>query len=175
MVVEHGETHPLQWGPARRLGGSMTRHEGLSQAEAPQYLSGRSPRFGAQANDTGDTANAGEASVHLAEGGPLVLRLPAGQVVTGTMALRAAQNIEGIAGTTKLPLLLILSGVESITRGARDIFSAARSLSAVAVLGISPVDRVIANFLLGGEVQPCPTRYFSRESDALLWLKRFLA
>ena len=153
----------------------MATNEGLSQAEAPQYLPGRSRRFGEQVSDAGDTASAVEASVHLAEQGHLVLRLPAGQVVSGTMALWAAENIESIAGASKLPLLLILSGVESITRGARDIFSAARSLSAVAVLGISPVDRVIANFLLGGEVQPCPTRYFSREPDALIWLKRFLA
>ena len=153
----------------------MARHEGLSQAEAAHYSPDRSGRFGAQAPDAGAAPNAGEASVHMADEGHLVLRLPEGQVVTGTMALWAAENIEGTAGASKLPLLLILSGVESITRGARDIFSAARSLSAVAVLGISPVDRVIANFLLGGEVQPCPTRYFSRESEALLWLQRFAA
>ena len=105
----------------------------------------------------------------------LVLVLPPGEVVNGAMALAAAEKIERLAGAHKLPLLLILSGVESITRSARDVFSAARSLSAAAVIGVSPVDRVIANFLLGGDTQPCPTRYFSREADALRWLKRFAA
>ena len=154
----------------------MARHEGLSQAEAAVQIPHDHSRGRAeQASYAAYEPDCGSAPVHLAEEGHLVLRLPAGEVVTGTVAVRAAENISGIAGAHKLPLLLILSGVESITRGARDIFSAARSLSAVAVLGISPVDRVIANFLLGGEVQPCPTRYFSREADALTWLKRFAA
>ncbi|MCC3277264.1 STAS/SEC14 domain-containing protein [Arthrobacter sp. zg-Y20] len=115
----------------------------------------------------------GSMDVHLSEEGHLVLELPPGEVVTGTMAEIAADNIIRMASSGKLPLLLTLSGVESITRGAREVFSAARSLSAVAVIGVSPVDRVIANFLLGGEVQPCPTRYFSSEADALIWLERF--
>lgn len=112
------------------------------------------------------------AQVGMTADGQLTLVLPPGEVVTGAMAAEAAEEIEGRAGVRRLPLLLTLTGVESITRTARDIFSAARSLSAVAVIGISPVDRVIANFLLGGEVQPCPTRYFSREEDARAWLKR---
>ena len=133
----------------------MTQHGGLSQTEAAQQP--------------------GEFAVDVAEEGHLVLLLPPGEVVTGTMAVQAAERIERMAGDRKLPLMLVLSGVESITRGARDIFSAARSLSAVAVIGVSPVDRVIANFLLGGEIQPCPTRYFSRETEARSWLKRFPA
>ena len=135
----------------------MTQHGGLSQTEAAHLH------------------QPGEFTVDVAEEGHLVLLLPPGEVVTGTMAVQAAERIESMAGDRKLPLMLVLSGVESITRGARDIFSAARSLSAVAVIGVSPVDRVIANFLLGGEIQPCPTRYFSRETEALSWLKRFPA
>ena len=133
----------------------MTQHGGPSQTEAVHLQ------------------QPGELAVDVAEEGHLVLLLPPGEVVTGTMAVQAAKRIESMAGGRKLPLLLVLSGVESITRGARDIFSAARSLSAVAVIGVSPVDRVIANFLLGGEIQPCPTRYFSRETEARSWLKRF--
>ncbi|MDM7990469.1 STAS/SEC14 domain-containing protein [Arthrobacter sp. zg-Y877] len=111
----------------------------------------------------------------LADEGHLVLVLPPGEVVTGSMAAQAAEEIDRLASLHSLPMLLTLSGVESISRSARDVFSAARSLTAVAVLGISPVDRVIANFLLGGEVQPCPTRYFSSEDAALRWLKRYSA
>ncbi|MBP3043987.1 STAS/SEC14 domain-containing protein [Arthrobacter jiangjiafuii] len=88
------------------------------------------------------------------------------------MAAAAAMEVERLAGSRKLPMLLVLSGVETLTRGARTVFSNAHSLQAVAVLGVSPVDRVIANFLLGGAEQPCPTRYFSTESEALAWLKR---
>ncbi|MCQ1954418.1 hypothetical protein [Arthrobacter sp. zg-Y238] len=117
-----------------------------------------------------------EARVGLApDGGHMVLVLPPGEVITGSMAAVAAEKIDRLAAPRRLPLLLTLTGVDSISRSARDVFSAARSLAAVAVIGVSPVDRVIANFLLGGEVQPCPTRYFSRESDALEWLKRYAA
>lgn len=110
--------------------------------------------------------------VGLAPEGHIFLILPAEEVVTGTMAAAAAMEVERLAGARKLPMLLVLSGVEALTRGARTVFSNAHSLQAVAVLGVSPVDRVIANFLLGGAVQPCPTRYFSTEPEALAWLKR---
>jgi hypothetical protein len=33
------------------------------------------------------------------------------------------------------------------------------------------VDRVIANFILGINKLPCPTRFFTSEPDALGWLK----
>lgn len=110
--------------------------------------------------------------VGLAPEGHIFLILPPEEVVTGTMAAAAAMEVERLAGSRKLPMLLVLSGVETLTRGARTVFGNAHSLQAVAVLGVSPVDRVIANFLLGGAVQPCPTRYFSTESEALAWLKR---
>ena len=117
----------------------------------------------------------GEALVNLADGGHLVLVLPPGEVITGSMAAGFADTIDRLTASSSLPLLITLIGVESISRSARDVFSSTRSLAAVAVVGVSPVDRVIANFLLGGEVQPCPTRYFSQESDALNWLKRYAA
>lgn len=110
--------------------------------------------------------------VSVASEGHMVLVLPAGVVVSGSMASEAAEKVEKLAGNGKLPMLLVLTGVEAITRSARTVFSSAASLQAVAVLGVSPVDRVIANFLLGGNTQPCPTRYFSEEPEALAWLQR---
>jgi hypothetical protein len=104
--------------------------------------------------------------------GHVVLVLPAGEVITGSMAATADEEIERLAASGKVPVLLVLTGVEAITRSARTVFSNARSLEAVAVLGVSPADRVIANFLLGGNAQPCPTRYFSTEAEALDWLQR---
>ena len=114
------------------------------------------------------------AAVHVsvAPEGHILLVLPAGTVVSGSMASEAAEKVEKLAGTGKLPMLLVLTGVEALTRSARTVFGSAASLEAVAVLGVSPVDRVIANFLLGGNTQPCPTRYFSTEPEALEWLQR---
>lgn len=96
--------------------------------------------------------------------------LPPGAVITGGIAARAAEEFQELAGIGFKPLLLELTGIDSITRSARAVFGAARSASAVAVLGSTQVDRVIANFLLGGDLPPCPTKYFSSKPDALAWL-----
>ncbi|WP_151724033.1 DUF7793 family protein [Arthrobacter luteolus] len=96
--------------------------------------------------------------------------LPPGAVITGGIAARAAAEFQELAGAVDKPLLLELTGIESITRSARTVFGSARSASAVAVVGSTQVDRVIANFLLGGDLPPCPTKYFSSKPDALAWL-----
>lgn len=105
------------------------------------------------------------------EDGFVRLVLPPGAVITGGIAARAASEFEQITGTGMMPLLLELTGIESITRSARSVFGGAHSASAVAVLGSSQVDRVIANFLLGGDLPHCPTRYFSSRDEALGWLR----
>jgi hypothetical protein len=47
----------------------------------------------------------------------------------------------------------------------------ARIVSAFAILGTSPVDRVIAHGLLGLPLPACPSRYFTDEDAALDWLQ----
>lgn len=115
------------------------------------------------------TASEGYAEVFQGEGF-ISMVLPPGAVVTGGIAARAAEEFQELAGSTYKPLLLELTGIEAITRSARVVFGSAQSVSAVAVLGSTQVDRVIANFLLGGELPPCPTKYFSSKEDALAWL-----
>ena len=105
------------------------------------------------------------------EDGFATIILPAGEVITGGIAARAAEEFDELAGSGFIPLLLEITGVESLTRSARSVFGAARKASAVAVVGTSQVDRVIANFLLVGDLPPCPTRYFSSKSEALSWLE----
>jgi len=99
------------------------------------------------------------------------ITLPAGQVITGPVASRAAEEFGQLAESGAQPLLLDVTGVEAITRSARSVFAEARTVSAVAVLGASQVDRVIAYFLLGGDLPQCPTRYFSSATEALEWLE----
>ena len=96
--------------------------------------------------------------------------LPPGAVITGGIAARAAAEFHELARKEDKALLLELTGIEAITRSARTVFGTARALSAVAVLGSTQVDRVIANFLLGGDLPPCPTKYFSSKPEALEWL-----
>ena len=116
-----------------------------------------------------ESAEATYAEVSAATG-YVAITLPAGVVVTGGVAARAAAQFQELAPSGFSPLLLDITGVDSITRSARTVFSASRVVSAVAVLGATPVDRVIANFLLGGELLPCPAKYFMSRADAISWL-----
>jgi hypothetical protein len=42
--------------------------------------------------------------------------------------------------------------------------------SRIALLGSSPVDRIIANFTIERQTLPCPTRFFTSRDEALGWL-----
>lgn len=98
------------------------------------------------------------------------LALPQGEAITGEIAEAHAKRVRTLANGSLRPVLLEISGVSSISRDARTVFTDSRSSSAIAVLGVSPVDRVLANFLLGGDPPPCPTRFFTTESEAMAWL-----
>ncbi|MBD7996042.1 STAS/SEC14 domain-containing protein [Arthrobacter sp. Sa2CUA1] len=86
------------------------------------------------------------------------------------MAAQAAKKFEELQPQGLKPLLLDLTGVDSISRSARAVFGSSRAALAVAVLGATPVDRVIANFLLGGDAPSFPTKYFTRVDEAVAWL-----
>ena len=63
-----------------------------------------------------------------------------------------------------------------IDREARAYYSseeAARYATAIALLVESPVTQVMANFFIGFNRPPVPTRLFTSEAEALAWLKGF--
>lgn len=97
--------------------------------------------------------------------------MPQGVEITGEIAEAHASRARALSGDELRPVLLEITGVSAISREARAVFSSSRTSSAIAVLGETPVDRVIANFLLGGDPPPCPTRFFSTESEAMAWLE----
>lgn len=98
------------------------------------------------------------------------LVLPEGEHITGDIAEAFADQARTAAAGLPCPVLLVITGVASLSREARAVLSRSRSASAIAVLGGSAVDRVLANFLLGGEPPPCPIRYFGDEESAVGWL-----
>lgn len=98
------------------------------------------------------------------------LVMPQGVEITGEIAEAHAARARALSGDELRPVLLEITGVSAISREARAVFSSSRTSSAIAVLGETAVDRVIANFLLGGDPPPCPTRFFSTESEAMAWL-----
>lgn len=98
------------------------------------------------------------------------LVLPLGEHITAEVADSFAEQARAEAAGVPQPVLLVITGVASLSREARAVLSRSRSASALAVVGTSAVDRVLANFLLGGEPPPCPTRYFGDEESAANWL-----
>jgi hypothetical protein len=58
-----------------------------------------------------------------------------------------------------------------MSRGARRVFALPSSVARVALLGSSPVDRVMANFFLSIHAPAAPTRYFTRPEEAMEWLQ----
>ena len=80
----------------------------------------------------------------------------------------AAVNV--VADGSEYPMLVDMATTESVSRQARAVFSIPCAASRIALLGSSPVDRVLANFFLSLHVPPCPTRFFTDRGDAMAWL-----
>jgi hypothetical protein len=98
--------------------------------------------------------------------------LPRGADLNETAAAQLYSRLGELAGDRRVAVVLELTGVHSVNRAARAAYAAIPSVSAWAILGESPVDRLLGHFLLGGEFRSVPARYFTAEEDALDWLSR---
>lgn len=73
------------------------------------------------------------------------------------------------------PTLVRLNRVKSVTREARVYFSEHHDnleiVSRVALIASNPIGRIVANFFLGLNAPPRPTKLFGAADEALAWLK----
>ena len=90
--------------------------------------------------------------------------------ITGELARAAMALVDATNAGRERPLLVDMTGTAALTREARMTFTLRCSASRIALLGRSPVDRVIANFALGVSGVPVPTRFFTSETLAITWL-----
>lgn len=90
--------------------------------------------------------------------------------ITEEDGLRTREELLALTGGSRGGVLLDITGVGSVSREAIGVYSAAVTVSAFAILGSTPVDRVIAHGLLGLPLPACPSEYFTDESEALDWL-----
>ena len=100
----------------------------------------------------------------------LRLKWPRGAVITAADAELAMLRVNQLCGDDRHPMLVDMATTADVTRGARAVFGRPCQASRIALLGTSPVDRVLANFFLGINAVPCPTKFFTSERDALAWL-----
>lgn len=77
----------------------------------------------------------------------------------------------------RLPLLIDTKTMRILSREARHFYAgeeAAACASAAAIIVETPVSKVLGNFYLGLSNPKLPSRLFSSEEDALVWLKGYL-
>ena len=96
---------------------------------------------------------------------------PVGAKITGPSAQQAFDEVNRICAGTRRPMLVDMATTKSVAREARTVFGRPSAASRIALLGKSPVDRVIANFTLGVSEVPCPTRFFTDREKAMEFLR----
>jgi hypothetical protein len=109
------------------------------------------------------------------DSGIFVFRWTEGAVIDMAIAKETAERVAQLAIGRAHCILINLEGVKSIDRDARGYYAHNQGPRAVAMVGASPVARVIGNIFLGlNRHGTLPLRMFSNEEDAVLWLKTFI-
>lgn len=85
-------------------------------------------------------------------------------------AQAAMAAVNAIAAGAVYPMLVDMALTKSLSRQARSVFTIPCAASRIALLGSSPVDRILANWSLGVQDLPCPTRFFTSKPEAIRWL-----
>jgi hypothetical protein len=102
--------------------------------------------------------------------GILRLAWTRGVVIDAPDAQLAMDRVNEMCGGRPTPLLIDMATTESVSRTARAVFAKRCDAYAIALLGSSAVDRVLANFFLGVSAAPVPTRFFTNDDEAVRWL-----
>jgi hypothetical protein len=87
-------------------------------------------------------------------------------------ALGALAAVNDVCGGSEHPMLVDTAFTESVSRDARSVFTTPCAATRIALLGSSPVDRLIANFFLGVHKPACPSRFFTSRNEAMVWLAK---
>lgn len=143
-------------GPDERLPGDRPAEERASERDPA------APGYG-----TGDPIG-----VRMADRGIIEVTLPPNQVIEGPQARVAGAAVRALAHGRRLPVLLVITGVLGVSVDARHVYTGSIAASAFALVGESPVDRVIAHYLLRSTIETIPAQFFTSESDAVKWLRQ---
>ncbi|CCQ48230.1 putative uncharacterized protein [Pseudarthrobacter siccitolerans] len=112
----------------------------------------------------------GKGTVKLGSDGIIHLVWRPGIVLDSDDVHAAMATINEISDGSAYPMLVDMGVTRSVTRQAKSAFQIPCAASRIALLGSSPVDRIIANFTIERQTLPCPTRFFTSRDEALGWL-----
>jgi hypothetical protein len=116
------------------------------------------------------TVVGGKGTVELGAEGVLHLVWKQGTVLQSDDVHAAIEKINELADGSEFPMLIDMKNTQAVTRQAKSVFSVKCAASRIALLGSSPISRVIANFAMARRTLPCPTRFFTSRSEAMDWL-----
>ncbi|MGG6383210.1 hypothetical protein [Paenarthrobacter sp. NEAU-H11] len=97
--------------------------------------------------------------------------LPTNARTTREDCVRTCAELLALTGGKPGGALLQITGVGSFSPDVISVFGQAATLTAFAVLGKTPADRVIAHRLLRPGPPRCPAKYFTDEETAISWLR----
>ena len=103
--------------------------------------------------------------------GVVVLRWTPGVVITGARAVDAMAAVDRLNGERIRPLLVDMTGTDTLTREGREAFRGKVQVSRIALVGRSAVDRGIANFGLRVSTLSFPARFFTSIPAGMAWLR----
>ncbi|MFY9633819.1 MAG: STAS/SEC14 domain-containing protein [Cellulosimicrobium cellulans] len=121
---------------------------------------------------TSQPADAAKADLTLDAQGVVQLTWPRGVSISQADAEAAMRGVNELCGEVRHPMLVDMATTAQVSRGARTVFGRPCQASRIALLGSSPVDKVLANFILGLNKLPCPTRFFTARDEAMAWLRK---
>ncbi|MUK03252.1 hypothetical protein GM708_15885 [Vibrio cholerae] len=98
----------------------------------------------------------------------LFLQLMPGVHVSHRLAVEAARALKHISDGDTLPLVVSMAGIDGVALKARMGMNTYPGFSAVALIGDSPVDEVLAGF---SHQSLTDTRYFTSKEAGLAWLQ----
>jgi hypothetical protein len=87
------------------------------------------------------------------------------------------EAVQDLYGGDSYPLLVDIRGVKSASREARKFFAgthSSKTTRAVGLLVASPVSRMIGTFFIRLSKPYFPARLFTREAEAVAWLRSFV-
>lgn len=99
------------------------------------------------------TVDGGKGTVELDQG---LLRLvwKPGTVLLAEDVQAAMAKVNEVAGGAEYPMLIDITNTQAVTRQAKSLFSVRCAASRIALLGSSPINRVIANFAMARRTLP---------------------
>jgi hypothetical protein len=113
------------------------------------------------------TVDGGKGTVELSAEGVLHLVWKPGTVLQADDVHAAIATVNELADGAEFPMLIDIANTQAVSRQARSVFSVKCAASRIALLGSSPVNRVIANFAMARRILPCPTRFFTSRNEAM--------